>query len=117
MSEDAIERHAALFVGVESLIEKIAQEAAVLRDAFAVNATGWRDGLRIVFGIGSKIADCGEAEPGYDWILRDVNIFVDFAWLKAAPQMDVAVAGDELAVDGLCELPSGARDPRALCLA
>ena len=36
--EDAVERDPAIFVGVESLVEKVAQEASVLRNAFAVDA-------------------------------------------------------------------------------
>jgi hypothetical protein len=57
VGEDAVERDATFFISVETLIEEIAEEASVLRDAFAVNACDGRDGVGHVLGVGSKIAD------------------------------------------------------------
>ena len=38
VGENAVERDSSLFVGVEALVEKVAQKAPVLRNAFAIDA-------------------------------------------------------------------------------
>ena len=63
-----------------------------------------------MLGIGRKVADGGEATAGHDRVGDNVNVFVNLARLKAAVQMNMPVAGDELAVDGVGELPFGARN-------
>jgi len=62
MRDDSVHHLAALFVGVEVLVEKMAEKAPTLRNAYRVNALHRCGGLRIVFQIGEEIADGGEAE-------------------------------------------------------
>ena len=110
VSQNAIERDPSFFVGIEILIEKIAKKAAVLRNAFAVDARRGSDGIGGMFGIGRKVADRSKAPAGHDGIGDDVNVFINLARLKAAVEMDISVARDEFAVDGLRELPLRARE-------
>src|SRR5882724_2957058 len=97
MRENAVDGDAAFFVGIETMIEKMAEEAAVLRNAFGYDAHGGSDGVGGMFCVGSEIAEGGEAEAGNDRISDDVNIFVDAAGLKTAAEMDGAIAGREFA--------------------
>src|SRR5438128_9508820 len=46
--EHAVESDATILIGVEALIQKVAQESSVLRDAFAEDAGRRRDGIRRV---------------------------------------------------------------------
>ena len=103
--EHAIESDAAIFIGIESLIEKIAQEAAILRDAFAEHTRRRRDGVRRVLCIRGEVAYGGEAESGNDRIGDHVDIFVNAAGLEAAVEMDGPVARRELAIDRRGKLP------------
>src|SRR5207302_5950947 len=112
--ENAVSGDAAFFVSIETLIEKMAQEAAVLRNTFGDNTRGRSDGVRGMFCVGSEIAESGKAEAGDDRIFDDVNVFVDAAGLKTAVQMDGAIAGRDFSVDGCGELPFGTRDDGAL---
>src|SRR5271154_3828844 len=110
MGQDSVERNVSILVGIETLIEKVAQKASILRNAFAVNAL--RRGQRIarMFGIGRKVPDRSEATASDDRIGDDVNIFVDLAGLKTAIQMDMTVTRNELAVDRVGELPVSTRN-------
>ena len=114
VGENAVERDPSLFVGIETLIEKVAQEAAVLRNAFAVDAGRGSDGIGSVLGIGGEVANRGEAAAGDDGVGDDINVFVNLARLKTAVQMDMPVAGCEFAVDGVGKLPFGAGNDGAL---
>ena len=116
--QNAVERNASFFVRIEALIEEVAQEAPILRNAFAIDACRGSDGIGCVLGIGREVAYRGEAAAGHDRIGDHVNIFVDFSGLKAAVQVDMAVTRSEFAVDRLRELPfragnDGACVPRA----
>src|SRR5208337_2873021 len=104
VGENAVERDASVFVGIEPLIEKVPQKAAVLRYAFAIDALRWSQRVGSVLGVGSKIANGRESAAGHDGVGNNVNIFVDLAGLKAAVQMDKAVAGHEFAVDSMGKL-------------
>jgi len=110
MGEDAVESDFPVFVGVEALVKKIAQETAILRNTFAVDALRGSERLGIVLSVGSEVADGGEAESGDDGVLHDVDVFVDFSGLKAAIEMDVAIAGYKFAIESLRKLPFGAGD-------
>ncbi len=114
MCEDAVEGDASFFVGIETLIEEIAEEASVLRDAFAVDARRGSDGIGRVLGVGGEVADSSESAAGNDGIGDDVNIFVDLARLKAAVEVDMAGARDEFSIDGVRKLPLRAGNNRAL---
>src|SRR5262249_935011 len=41
--QHAVERDPAIFVGIEAVVEKVSQEASVLRDAFSVNTLNGSD--------------------------------------------------------------------------
>src|SRR5690349_9422140 len=105
MSEDAVEGDFSIFVGVEAFIEKIAQEAAILRNAFAIDALRGSDRAGMMLCVGSEIADGGEAQAGHHGILDDVDIFVDFAGLESAVEMNVAITRNEFVFASLRELP------------
>ena len=64
MGEDAVERDASFFVGIETLVEKVAQEAAVLRNAFAVDTLRRSNSIRRVLGVRGEVADGREAVGG-----------------------------------------------------
>ena len=117
MGENSVERDASVFVGVETLIKKVAQKAAVLRNAFAVNAGRGRDRIGGMLGVGGEVADRSEPPASHNRIGDGVNVFVNLARLKSAVQMDIPVAGGEFAFDGLRKLPLSARDFGALSIA
>src|SRR5258707_3132324 len=117
VGEDAIEGDATFLVGVEALIKEVAQEAAILRDAFAIDARRGGDGVGSMLGVGREVANDGETASGYNRIGDDVNVFVDFAWLESAVQVNVPIARRELAVNRVRELPFGSGDNRAFGVA
>ncbi len=117
VGENAVKRNPAIFVGVETFIKKIAKKAPVLRDAFAIDAHRRSYRVRSMFGIRSEITDGSKAQARDDWIGNHVDIFIDLAWMKAAVEMDEAVAGRELAIDGVRESPLRARNDGAQRLA
>src|SRR3954471_24752840 len=59
--QNAIERDSSIFVSVESLIEEVAQEAPVLRDAFAVNARDRGYRIRRMLDVRGEITDGRES--------------------------------------------------------
>ena len=83
MRENAVQRDSSFFVSVESLIQVVAQEAPVLRNAFAVDPRRRSDGIGRVLGIGGEVTDGGEAPAGNDRIGDHVNVFVDLSGLKS----------------------------------
>ena len=117
MGKNAVERHPALLVRVETVVKKVAQKASVLRNPLAIDALCGSDGIRLVFGIGSEIAHRREAQARHDGVFDHVHVFVDLSRMEAAIQMDVPVAGRELSVDGVRKLPLGARNDRPLTVA
>src|SRR2546423_1465163 len=52
-----------------------------------------RDGLWIVLEKGNEIAHRSQAEPNDDWVLCDVNKFVNLSCLKAPFKANETVAG------------------------
>src|SRR5690349_13518208 len=62
--EHSIERNAPLFVGVEAVKEEVAQEAAVLGDAFGNDAPCGRDGVGVVLRERGEVAEPGESASG-----------------------------------------------------
>ena len=65
VSQNAVERHAAFFVGVETAVEKVAQEAAVLRDALAINAPRGKFRAFPVLRVAGQIAHRRKAQSGH----------------------------------------------------
>ncbi len=115
--ENSIERDSSFLVRIETLIEKIAKKAAVLRNAFAIDARGRSDGVTAVLRIGGKIAHGCEAEAGNYGIGDDVNVFVNFPRLEAPVQMNVPIARCQLTVYRVRELPVGAANHSTLGIA
>src|ERR1700676_445583 len=107
---DSVLHLPALLVGVEILVEKMAEKAPTLRNSDSVDALYGCRGLRIVFQIGEEIADSSQAEASDDWILPFVNDFIDFAGLKSAVEMNEMRIGREFAIQRMGETPLGARN-------
>src|SRR5581483_4152177 len=103
--EDSVECNLALFVRIETLVEQVTQEASILRDAFAKDTLGGSDRVLGVFGVRSEVANGSEAQARDHRISNDVDVFIDFARVKAAIQMDVAIACYQFAIDRVRELP------------
>src|SRR5271157_263014 len=117
MRKNAVKCDAAVLIRVESLVEKVTQKAAVLRDAFAIHALRRSDRTWIVLGIGCKISNGGKTRAGNNGIGNNVNVLVNLSRLKTAVEVNESIAGDELAVDRVRELPLGARYHRARAFA
>ena len=113
MRQDSVDGDASLLVRVESLVEQVAQEATVLRNALAVDALRWRDRFRIVFRVRREITEHREATARDNRISHDVNVFVKLARLESAVEVDVPIARGQFPVDGMREFPLIARDCRA----
>src|SRR6266436_5341974 len=78
VGENAVDGDAAFFVGIETLIQKMAEEAAVLRNAFCDDAHGGSDAAwALLFCIGGEIAEGGQAKTRDDGISDGVNEFVE----------------------------------------
>ena len=108
MRQHAIESHPAVLIRIKSLVEKVAQEAAVLRDAFAIHALRRSHRIGRMLGVGREVANGGEASAGHNRIGNDIDVLVNPAGLKAAIEMNVSIAGRELAVHHVRELPLSA---------
>ena len=117
MRKDAIERDPPLFVGVETLVNKIAQKTAILRNAFAEHTRRRCDAVGRVLHIRSKVAHRREAQPGYNRIGDYVDVLINAPGLEAAVKVDGAVARRQLAVDHRGKLPLRAGDIGTLALA
>src|SRR5438045_7942766 len=89
MREYAVESHSAVFIGIKSLVEKVAKEAAVLRDAFAVNAVCRSNGIGGMLRVRREVANGGETSTGHHRIGDHVDILVDAPGLKASIEMNV----------------------------
>jgi hypothetical protein len=70
-----------------------------------------------VLHVGSKVAHGGEAESGDDRILHDVHVFVELPRLKAALEVNEAIAELEVSRDSMGKLPARARDQLPRCIA
>src|ERR1700722_11604033 len=112
VGEHTIQGHSSVLIRIESLVKEIAQEAPVLRNSLAVNPLCRSDRFGIVLGVGSEVADSGEAPSGDHGVSYHIHVFVNFSRLKAAIQMNEPVCRNELAIDGMRELPLRARDDR-----
>src|SRR3954469_6537367 len=102
--QNSVERDAALFVGIESLIEQVAEKSPVLRNSFSVHTNGRCDCIRSVLGIGREIADGCETQASNDGIGNNVHVFVDLPGLETAVEVNVTIAEFELAVHHMPEL-------------
>src|SRR5258708_12222783 len=100
-----IESDAPIFVGIETLIKKIAQEAAILRDAFAKHTGRGRDRVGRVLHIRGEVTHGGETEPGNDRIGDPIDVLINQATQESSVQMDAPVARYQLTLDHPSELP------------
>ncbi len=91
VGQNTVERDPSFFIRIEALVEKVAQETPVLRNAFAIDALRRCNGVGIVLGIGSKVTDGGEATARHDRIGDDIDVFVYLSRLEAALQMNEPV--------------------------
>ncbi len=57
--------------------------------------------------VGGEVAHSRKTQSGDDRISNDVNVFVNFSGLEASLEMDIAVAGSQLAIHRMRELPIG----------
>jgi len=83
--ENAVDGDAALLRRIETLIEKMSEEAAVLRNAFGYDRARRERWRRRNVLRRKRNREGGEAEPGNDRISDDVNIFVDAAGFDKPP--------------------------------
>ncbi len=113
MDEQAVKRPLPGFVGVESLVKKMAQKPPALRDAERVDARHRRDARFVFLEIGREVARRHEAEAGDDGILCPVDHFVDLPRLEASREMDKPRVGHRLAIHDAGKLPVLARDQPA----
>ena len=108
----AIERDRPGLIGIEALVEEMAQEPAALREAEADRALHRRERARIVLEVTHDIAHGREAEAAHDRIFCDVDEFVYVVRREAVARSDRGWIGDVFAVDPACEFPVAARhDP------
>src|SRR5678816_1633794 len=105
MGEHAIESHPAFFVRIESLIEKVAQKAPVLRDAFPIHTGCGNKRAGRVLGIRGEVAYRSETQSSNNRVTDHVDVFVDPAGLKPSSEMNMAIAGNEFAVNRVREPP------------
>jgi len=88
----AIESNSPILIGIESLREKIAQEAAILRDAFAEHAAA---GVRLsgeCLAIRRKVPHGREAKPATR-IGDYIDVLVNAPGLKTSVEMDGPLLG------------------------
>ena len=83
MREDAVKRNSSFFISIEALIEEVTKKAPVLRYALAVDTRCRSDGMWVVFGIRREVAYGSEPASGNYRIGNNINVFVNFARLKA----------------------------------
>ncbi len=113
MRQHSVDCDASFFIGVETLIQKVAKKAAVLRNPLSVDSLGRRDRFRIVFCVGSKIAKHCEGAACDDWVGDNINVFVELACLESAFQVDMSITRLQFPIDRAGELPLIARNCRA----
>ena len=91
VGKNSVERDPSFFIRIEALVEKVAQEAPILRNAFTIDALCRSNGVGIVLGVGSKVTYGSEASAGHHGVGDDIDVFVNLSWLEAAVQMNKAV--------------------------
>src|SRR5262249_10022011 len=108
--DHAIESAAILFVGVEALVEKFAQEAAVLRGTKSINVTRCDRTALSVFDRGCHVAQRRKSEARNDGALGLVAQLIEMAWLVAALEIERGNIEHQLPVLQAAELPLVARN-------
>src|SRR6267143_1134333 len=116
MRNDTVHDPAALLIGVEVLIEEMAEEAATLRYSHRIDAADRSRGLGIVFKIRKEIADRSQPGTCDRGVFRFIDALINFAGQKTAVQVNEMRIGDKLAFHGMGKAPPPARDylPRTI---
>ena len=112
--EDAVERRPAALVGVESLVQEVAEEAPSLRHAVGDAVARRRDARGVVLEVRDHVAHGGEPGAHHHGVLRPVDHLVDPAGLEARGEVHTARIGDGHAELLARKLPLGARNRAAL---
>src|SRR5262245_4383295 len=107
---DSVEDFAILFVGVESLIEKVSQEPSGLRNAEAIRTP---DAQRSVIGV-LQIRNCVphgcQSKANDRRVLGAIDHFIYLARLEAAVEINVSRIRNRLSVNHPGKPPLTARD-------
>ena len=64
--------------------------------------------------IRGEIANGRKAKSGDDRVRHNINVFINLSGVKSSIQMNMPVAGDDLTVDSVRELPLAARNRRCV---
>ena len=110
MRDHAIEQATILFVGVEALVEKLPQEATVLRGAEGISITRPDRPPLLVLHRRCQVAQCRKSEASNDGALRLIAQLIEMAGLVAAFEVERGDVGDDRAVLHAAELPLIARN-------
>src|SRR5205807_6149567 len=108
--DHAIEGPAILFVGVEAFVEKLPQQATVLRGAEGISVTCRNRPALLVLHRRCHVAQRRKSEASNDGALRLVTQLIKMAWLVAALEIERGIIGHHLAVLHAAELPLVARN-------
>jgi len=117
VGEHSVQRHLSVFVGIKTLVKKVAQKAPVLRNAFSIHTHSGSNGIRSMLNVRGKISYRREAATSYYRVRDNMNIFVDLPWLKAAVQMNKTIARCEFALNSVRKLPLSSWNYRTLRIA
>src|SRR5438105_9254284 len=89
MCDLAVHHLAALFVGVEILVNEVPQKASALRNSYGIHAFHRRSGLGIIFQIGKKIPNRRQSYAHHCRILGRVDQLIYLAGNETAVEMNV----------------------------
>src|SRR6202521_1035099 len=110
MRNHAVYHLSPLLVGVEVLIEKMAEEAATLRNSYRIDAADRSRGLGIVLEIREEIADRSQPGAHNHRVFRFIDDLINFARQKTAIQVNEMRIAQNLAFHGTGKAPLAARD-------
>src|ERR1700722_4114783 len=110
VSDDAVHHLTALLVGVEVLVEKMAEKAPTLRNSDGIDTMNGRGGLRIVFQVGKEIAHRCKTEASDNGVFCFIDDLIDFAGLKSAVEVNEVRIGCKFAVHSVGKTPLTARN-------
>src|SRR5207244_6235635 len=95
---------------IETLVNKMAQEATRLRNAQRVSPLRVDHRGRVVFEIRDKISHARQAQSNHYWIFDYVYQLIDPARLESALQINKSIARSDAAVDAVRETPFDLRN-------
>src|SRR5712672_472422 len=98
MHHHAVEHRAAGEVGVETLVQELAQKAPALRNPEVIVTRCMNDGRRIMANPRHEIAHCGKARSGNKGIARAIHKAIESPGLKTAFQVNASLVRDQFAI-------------------